>query len=80
MFAQLLMYIVIVSFNMCNNRENQRTYNTHDPKLHAKPLIDGRAHNPNSNTIHPTKIIDHIMSFNPAVSHYRREHAPNKKY
>lgn len=20
------------------------------------------------------------MSFNPAISHYRREHAPNKKY
>lgn len=43
-------------------------------------VTDGRGHNPNPKKIDPTKITDHIMSFNPAISHYRREHAPNKKY
>ena len=26
------------------------------------------------------KIKQHIESYNPAVSHYRREHAPNRRY
>lgn len=25
-------------------------------------------------------IIEHIMSYNPSISHYRREHAPNRRY
>ncbi|KAH9633935.1 hypothetical protein HF086_006451 [Spodoptera exigua] len=49
-------------------------------KTYNNPLIDGRGHNPNPRKLDNTKIIEHIMSFRPAVSHYRREHAPNKKY
>lgn len=32
------------------------------------------------NTIDKNIIMEHIKSFNPCISHYRREHAPNKLY
>lgn len=48
---------------------------------------------PEELTVHPSKkghpsekkddrtaILDHIKSFNPSISHYRREHAPNRLY
>lgn len=42
--------------------------------------IDKRGINPNPKKINNDVITQHIESFNPTISHYRREHAPNKKY
>ena len=74
-------FLTTLGYNKNNCKAVRNILNIkHDPKLYAKPLIDGRGHKQNPNKIDPTKIINHIMSFNPAISHYRREHAPNKKY
>lgn len=43
-------------------------------------IRDGRGRAPNPKKISREKICEHIMSFNPSVSHYRREHAPNRLY
>lgn len=51
--------------------------------LHTMPNtvpVDNRGTNPNPKKLDDTKIIQHIHSFNPSISHYRREHAPNRKY
>ena len=32
-----------------------------------------------NNELHE-RIINHINSYNPSVSHYQREHAPNRRY
>lgn len=32
------------------------------------------------NKINKVPIVDHINSFSPTISHYRREHAPDRKY
>lgn len=44
------------------------------PDTRGKTKIDLEIGNQN------LKIEEHIMSFNPSVSHYRRAHAPNRKY
>ena len=41
---------------------------------------DMRGHHPSEKKKDRTPIIDHIESFNPSISHYRREHAPNRRY
>lgn len=46
--------------------------------MQAIPDRRGR-HSP-KNKIDKTSIINHINSFEPSISHYRREHAPNRKY
>ena len=44
------------------------------------PRKDGRGRRRKvKNEIHE-QIIQHINSYNPAVSHYRRDHAPNRRY
>lgn len=66
--------------NNCKAVRNALDSNNSKPEIYPEPIVDGRGRNPNPKKIDPIKITDHIMSFNPAVSHYRREHAPNKKY
>lgn len=44
-----------------------------------KPQSDKRGH-ASSKKIDRTTIIDHINSFGPRIAHYRREHAPDRKY
>lgn len=44
------------------------------------PNIDGRGRQLSSKTIDRQPIVDHIKTFNPTISHYRREHAPNRLY
>ena len=41
---------------------------------------DQRGKHPCKNKIDVRPIHNHIMSFHPQVSHYRRDHAPNRKY
>ncbi|XP_072940560.1 uncharacterized protein [Epargyreus clarus] len=62
-----------------NRRNDKAVRNALSGVYNGEPL-DGRGSNPNINKIDETKIIEHINSFNPSVSHYRRIHAPNKKY
>lgn len=43
-------------------------------------LPDKRGKQPAKNKVDRNLINQHISTFNPSVSHYRREHAPNRKY
>ncbi|VEN33902.1 unnamed protein product [Callosobruchus maculatus] len=49
-----------------------------DPKCIA-PKTDGRRRSC-PRKVDRNTIIEHVNSFNPTISHYRREHAPNRKY
>lgn len=44
------------------------------------PPVDKRLGATPHNKIESTPINEHIMSFEPSISHYRREHAPNRLY
>ena len=73
-FLQLLGYIsdkvIIVALKNC--KEGAIT-----------PSSDKRGKHIPANKIHQENqevIINHIKFFNPSVSHYRREHAPNRLY
>ena len=44
------------------------------------PKPDGRGRAPAPNKIDRAVIINHIESYHPCVSHYRRKHAPNRRY
>lgn len=46
--------------------------------LSPKPV--NRGHHPNVAKIERNFIIEHVKSFKPTISHYRREHAPNRLY
>ncbi|KAG5861482.1 hypothetical protein JTB14_024714 [Gonioctena quinquepunctata] len=41
---------------------------------------DMRGRKPSTSKLDHKKIIIHIGSFNPSISHYRREHAPDRRY
>ena len=41
---------------------------------------DKRGKHPNPKKIDRSIIINHIESYNPSIAHYRREHAPNRRY
>ena len=45
-----------------------------------KPGADRRGKAPSTRKVDRSLLREHIESFNPAVSHYRREHAPNRRY
>lgn len=62
-----------------NDRILKNVRNT-DPNLIA-PMRDGRTQKRSvSRKIDRKDIVDHINSFRPTISHYRREHAPNRLY
>lgn len=44
------------------------------------PKSDGRRGKIPHNKLDHSMIEKHIVSFNPSISHYRREHAPNRRY
>lgn len=50
------------------------------PKGSIIPLADKRGKSRSVNFIQKTEINEHIESYNPIISHYRREHAPNIRY
>ncbi|KAF2892194.1 hypothetical protein ILUMI_13980 [Ignelater luminosus] len=50
------------------------------PKGHLVALPHGCLGKSSNGKIDDVAINDHIESFNPCVSHYRREHAPNVRY
>ncbi len=46
----------------------------------ATAAKDRRGTHPNKKKVNKNPIIEHIRSFNPAIGHYRRAHAPNRLY
>lgn len=46
----------------------------------SMPKKDMRGHHPNASKIDKNLLTDHIRTFHPVISHYRREHAPNRLY
>lgn len=71
-------FLAILGYPLHNDRNIRDVLNKTDPKdLIVKPLKRGH---PSEKKIDRQLIIDHINSFGPRISHYRREHAPNRKY
>lgn len=70
-------FLATLGYEKENDRILKNVRNT-DPLLIA-PKKDRRCH-PSSRKINREVIINHINSFHPTISHYRREHAPNRKY
>ncbi|KAK4885764.1 hypothetical protein RN001_002035, partial [Aquatica leii] len=62
----------------CDKRLRTVVKNTNDDDLQATPDFRDR-HIPH-NKIDKTRIVNHINSFRPSISHYRRERALNRKY
>lgn len=52
----------------------------HYPNGQIEAHDDNRGKKPTKKYIYQNLIDDHIESFNPTISHYRREHAPNIRY
>ncbi|KAG5896717.1 hypothetical protein JTB14_014593 [Gonioctena quinquepunctata] len=52
----------------------------HESSNRTTPKQDGGKGKVPANKIDHLPIIEHINSFGPQISHYRREHAPNRKY
>lgn len=50
------------------------------PKSQISPVLDKRGKRTPANYIPKDEIISHILSFQPEVAHYRREHAPKTLY
>lgn len=76
-------------FNVCKTyflttlgfkKNNDKVVRSALKHLRNDEIRDRRGLNPNPRKIDNRLIIDHINSFHPAISHYRREHAPNRKY
>ncbi|CAG5001751.1 unnamed protein product [Parnassius apollo] len=42
--------------------------------------VDKRGLNPNPKKINNENVVEHVESFHPTISHYRREHTPNVRY
>lgn len=71
-------FLAILGFELQNDRIIRNVLEKTDSKsLLVKPLKRGH---PSEKKIDRQQIIDHINSFGPRISHYRREHAPNRKY
>lgn len=71
-------FLAILGYQLHNDRIIRDVLNKADPKdLIVKSLKRGH---PSKKKLDRKPIIDHINSFHPSISHYRREHAPNRKY
>lgn len=65
------------------NQKNDKiltTVLTKTPRQSIKPNPDLRGKAPSKMKGPSAEISEHIERYNPAISHYRREHAPNRKY
>ena len=49
-------------------------------KLNASPDKRGKKEPPNKLSADVKMICDHILLYNPCITHYRRQHAPNRLY
>ncbi len=71
--------LTTLGFSPTNDRR-LKTVRQHIIEGKISPKIEQRGRHPNKNKIDRDVIRGHIMSFNPTISHYRREHAPNVLY
>lgn len=70
--------LATLGFNSSNDSLLKSVRNTEYTAI--SPRIDRRGRHPNHAKIDRTLIKEHIKSFRPVISHYRREHAPNRLY
>ncbi|XP_050306542.1 uncharacterized protein LOC126743480 [Anthonomus grandis grandis] len=75
--AQKIMFATL-GFHPANDRFLKSVRDT-EPTA-ALPRKDMRGRHPNSAKVDRNLLVDHIKTFQPVVSHYRREHAPNRLY
>lgn len=71
-------FLATLGYDIKNDRILKNVRNTNSSRISPKPDNRGRQACPQKIDRQP--IIDHVNMFNPTLSHYRREHAPNKKY
>ncbi|KAF0690079.1 Uncharacterized protein FWK35_00037667, partial [Aphis craccivora] len=72
-------FLTTLGFKKTNDRVLNVLVST--PKGQITPTSDKRGKHPAINKFkYETLVMDHIESFNPTISHYRREHAPNIRY
>ncbi|KAG9264186.1 uncharacterized protein LOC111196652 [Astyanax mexicanus] len=65
------------------NPKNDSLVMTMMGKARSRPLVppqDQRGRQVAANKLDAKQLLDHIESFHPTVSHYRREHAPHRRY
>lgn len=72
-------FLTTLGYKKTNDRFVHYTL-TNTPKGVLTPLRDKRGKQPSTRKGPHDKIIQHIESFHPTISHYRREHAPNVRY
>ncbi|KAL0883582.1 hypothetical protein ABMA27_015733 [Loxostege sticticalis] len=71
-----IFFLETLGYNKKNDKSVRHALNS----IMNEIPVDKRGTNPNPKKLDDQKIIAHINSFNPFISHYRREHAPNRKY
>lgn len=71
-----IFFLETLGYNKKNDKSVRHALNS----IMNEIPVDKRGTNPNPKKLDDQKIIAHINSFNPSISHYRREHAPNRKY
>lgn len=72
-------YLTTLGFHKNNDRLLHDVLSK-TPKHALQAIENKRGKTPNKYKIDANIINEHINSFNPTVSHYRREHAPNRLY
>lgn len=72
-------FLTTLGFQRSNDRLLHNTLSK-TPKNKLRALIDQRGRASNKHKIDYNVVDDHIETFHPSISHYRREHAPNRRY
>lgn len=62
------------------DKNNDRVVRNVVSNSNVSPPMDRRGKHEPTNKVNRKVIEDHIESFGPVISHYRREHAPNRRY
>lgn len=74
-----IFYLTTLGFNATNDSMVQLALRSVSEGS-SLPTPDGRGKASNQHKIDRVIVRTHIESFNPCISHYRREHAPNRRY
>ncbi|BES91110.1 Hypothetical protein NTJ_03918 [Nesidiocoris tenuis] len=72
-------YLGTLGYDISNDRI-LKTLRTSINAGDVMPPQDKRGRHPSMKKVDKTPIVDHITSFSPTISHYRRAHAPNRLY
>lgn len=71
-------FLNTLGFKRSNDKLIRSVFNKTDRNA-IVPKTDGRG-KPNNKKFDREVIVKHIESFNPSIAHYRREHAPRRRY